>query len=69
MSNSYFLKQLCQERVKIQTFKDSHDILVPQFRWNAISIQRFVLFPNFVFTMLPPTILGQCQRAGMLCVR
>ena len=68
------------EWVVVQTFQDTHKVLVPQFRCFAITLQRFLQFPHFVFFQsciiplvrfwLPlQTSLGQHLRAGMLCVR
>ena len=35
---------------EILTFQESCNILVPQFRCFAISVQRSVQFPNFIVT-------------------
>ena len=38
-----------QEWVIVQTFQDTHEVLMPQFWCFAISLQCFVQFPHFVF--------------------
>ena len=38
-----------QEWVIIQTFQDTHEVLMPQFWCFAISVQCFVQFPHFIF--------------------
>ena len=41
---------MCQEWVIIQTFPDTDNILMPQFRCFAMTIQRFVQFPHLIIT-------------------
>ena len=38
--------RICHERVVTHTFQESHNMLVPQFRCFAISMQRFVQLPT-----------------------
>ena len=38
-----------QEWVMVQTFQDTHEMLMPQFWCFAISVQCFFQFPHFVF--------------------
>ena len=40
--------RFCQEWVMIQTFQDTDNMLVPQFRSFATPIQRFVQFPPVI---------------------